>query len=340
MLKDKILDLAFSKFPTLEASSDYNAPRTVFRHISAPISVHIWDLHGNSRTIRVFSGGFDSMPVCLLGSFTDGQHSPLHQHDYIELAYVVSGSFSQNIGNMDYVFHENDVVIINQGVLHFDYLNANDACILFLNIPNQIFEQIFGNAETSYGNYIVELLLKRRSNYSHIHGSRKQRAVADGQDSVMARSLLEIIREICQPSPGSSQIIHGHLLRAVYHLAREYQFSLPDYSLRDMRRLLYDEVLHEIRVNCRDITIADLQRKYFYHRDYFNLLIKEQSGFTFRELRQRLRLEEAAKLLLETNMRVEDISLAVGYENQGFFYRIFTEHYGVTPRAYRMSRKR
>ena len=34
-------------------------------------------------------------------------------------------------------------------------------------------------------------------------------------------------------------------------------------------------------------------------------------------------------------MSVEEIADAVGYQNRGFFYRIFREEYGCTPARYR-----
>jgi len=343
MLKDEVMEWMASRRCSLAGNAELawldQLSKTVHRHMSDTISLYIWEMRRDC-TLKVFSKELYSAGFAILTRFQDGTRNTAHLHDYVELTYIVSGSFTKNIGGRDCTFRENDVVIINQGVPHLDLLAARDACIVFLNIHNRIFEQLFGGAQTSYSNFIINLLLKRRADYSHIHGSLKPEVRAEGHDSATADSILQIVREICRPSPGSSHIIYGHLLRAVYHLAREYRFSLPDYSVRDMRRLLYDEVLNEMRANCRDVTVEDLQKKYFYQRDYFNRLIKEYSGFTFRELRQRLRLEEAGKLLLETDMRVEEVSLAVGYENQGFFYRIFTEYYGATPRAYRLSKRR
>jgi AraC-like DNA-binding protein len=44
-------------------------------------------------------------------------------------------------------------------------------------------------------------------------------------------------------------------------------------------------------------------------------------------------------MLLETDARIEDIALAVGYENQGFFYRLFAEKYQQTPREFRINER-
>ena len=40
-----------------------------------------------------------------------------------------------------------------------------------------------------------------------------------------------------------------------------------------------------------------------------------------------------------TRLPVGDIITAVGYENTSYFYRTFSEMYGMTPREYRMRQK-
>ena len=44
-------------------------------------------------------------------------------------------------------------------------------------------------------------------------------------------------------------------------------------------------------------------------------------------------------LLVESELPIEEIAVAVGYENQSYFYRQFKERYGMTPRKYRLEHK-
>lgn len=67
--------------------------------------------------------------------------------------------------------------------------------------------------------------------------------------------------------------------------------------------------------------------------------IKQSTGFTFQELLQRRRFQKAVMLLIETDLPIEEIAVAVGYENQSYFYRQFKERYGMTPRKYRLEHK-
>ncbi len=47
------------------------------------------------------------------------------------------------------------------------------------------------------------------------------------------------------------------------------------------------------------------------------------------------RLENAARLLLQSNLPIEEVSTRCGFENTTYFYRLFGHRFGLPPRAYR-----
>ena len=51
---------------------------------------------------------------------------------------------------------------------------------------------------------------------------------------------------------------------------------------------------------------------------------------------QKARFRKATELLVRTDMSIDEIAIAVGYENQSYFYRRFKEIYGMTPRKYKI----
>ena len=64
--------------------------------------------------------------------------------------------------------------------------------------------------------------------------------------------------------------------------------------------------------------------------------IRRRTGKTYTQLLQEKRLAQAAFLLKNTDRNVDDIASAVGYENMGYFHRIFRENFGTSPRGYRL----
>ena len=47
------------------------------------------------------------------------------------------------------------------------------------------------------------------------------------------------------------------------------------------------------------------------------------------------RMETAARLLRRSDLNIQQIIAQVGYENTSYFYRLFHERYGLSPREYR-----
>ena len=64
---------------------------------------------------------------------------------------------------------------------------------------------------------------------------------------------------------------------------------------------------------------------------YLSKLFKEEKGVTFINFITDKRLEEAQKLLKETNLSIKEITAQIGYNDQNYFSRIFKNKYGVTP---------
>lgn len=74
---------------------------------------------------------------------------------------------------------------------------------------------------------------------------------------------------------------------------------------------------------------------------YFCRYFKKYTGKTITEYVNELRVNEAAKALMESDEKIIDIAGRCGYENMGYFIRRFTRSKGMTPSKYRAcSRKK
>lgn len=50
---------------------------------------------------------------------------------------------------------------------------------------------------------------------------------------------------------------------------------------------------------------------------------------------QEKRVQEASRLLIDTDLPIEEICHKVGYSDKGTFYGIFKAHQALTPKAFR-----
>ena len=95
------------------------------------------------------------------------------------------------------------------------------------------------------------------------------------------------------------------------------------------------ELERYIRLNAAEVTAAELEEIFHYHRNYYNLLLKKYKGKSFREYVQEIRIQRARELLLGTKLPVKQIAAQVGYENTSFFYQLFERVAGSPPGALR-----
>ena len=68
---------------------------------------------------------------------------------------------------------------------------------------------------------------------------------------------------------------------------------------------------------------------------YFSHMFKEKTGVNFSTYLENIRMTEAARLIKETDVSLNELYIAVGYNNSNTFRRAFKKVYGVTPSAMR-----
>jgi AraC-like DNA-binding protein len=145
----------------------------------------------------------------------------------------------------------------------------------------------------------------------------------------------QTILEIARHQVGSYHIVIGLTERLLSLLPLEYHIVLEKQTDINQRRLIFDDVQLYMQQHYRDISMNRLISLFGHNIDYFNRLIKYYTRLTYSKFLQNMRLERAEYLLKTTQYRIEDIAHQVGYENIGYFYRIFYEKYHVTPRVMR-----
>ncbi len=70
---------------------------------------------------------------------------------------------------------------------------------------------------------------------------------------------------------------------------------------------------------------------------YLCYLYKKQTGKTLNQFILDMRMQKARSLLLDTDRKVGDIAISLGYINQNYFTKTFVSYYGTTPSKFRNS---
>ncbi|MGI6566046.1 MAG: PocR ligand-binding domain-containing protein [Limnochordia bacterium] len=84
-----------------------------------------------------------------------------------------------------------------------------------------------------------------------------------------------------------------------------------------------------------ELTLEDVAQEVHFSPFYVSRLFKEELGLTFIEYLTKIRIDEAKRLLLETNKTVSEIADLVGYQDPSYFTKVFKKREGVTPTQFR-----
>ncbi len=98
-----------------------------------------------------------------------------------------------------------------------------------------------------------------------------------------------------------------------------------------------DEILEYLNENYKDpqLTIASIAEKHNVSSSYLSRMFKNLMGKGVLDYLHGLRIEEAKRLMRETNMSIKKISYLLGYYNSITMTRAFRRYEGVTPTDYK-----
>lgn len=96
------------------------------------------------------------------------------------------------------------------------------------------------------------------------------------------------------------------------------------------------EAVRYVRANfCSSINMAMVSNEVSMNYSLFSVLFKQYTGKNFVTFLQSLRVEEAKRLLLETDLRVNEICAKVGFSGEKHFLKVFKSLAGVSPGDWR-----
>ena len=104
---------------------------------------------------------------------------------------------------------------------------------------------------------------------------------------------------------------------------------------------LMNEIVQIVQNNCfsRDFSINTVADQLGMSAAYLGKVLKKVSGKTFSEYVLSQRMEEACRMLRETDMTIDEIVYSVGFGDTPYFYKLFKKLNGCTPVKYRQENK-
>ncbi|RUT35552.1 response regulator [Paenibacillus zeisoli] len=122
--------------------------------------------------------------------------------------------------------------------------------------------------------------------------------------------------------------VMGELLKIYGEQIRQRVAGSRSFHIEDVKEYI-DRYYYE------DIKISMFTEKYYLSREYLMKLFKQQYGFGIHEYMQSVRMEKAADLLNDPQLKVQEISEILGYKDKNYFSKAFRNYYHLSPSEYR-----
>ena len=256
-------------------------------------------------------------------------HFPAHGHDYVEMVYVCSGMVEHIVNGTAIRLKQGELLFLGQRATHEVWpAGRDDIAVNFIVLPQFFSDTLSAISEeaTPLRQFLIDCLFGQNIGPGYLHFQ-----VADDRpiQNLTENLLLTLLGETPYRRKVSQMTMTLLFLQLLGHTDKLAWDTQED----DILKLLRYVEDHYAAASLTEA--AELLRTDIYS---LSRLIRRQTGRTFTQLVQEKRLTQAAFLLKSTQQNVDDVALAVGYENVSYFHRIFKAAYGLSPRQYRLAK--
>lgn len=259
-----------------------------------------------------------------------GTKSTPHTHDFLELAYVLHGTAVHEFNeNEEEIISKGDYFIIDYHTAH-SYQSVNNCDFAVINC---LFLPQFVDKSLAYCRDFQTLLrhylIKIGGEYSRPNLANR---IFHDDDGKILDILRQMLCEYKEKHIGWSEVMRSKVIEVLILTARKLAFEEP-------QDIISNIMIQTHQNYNQKLTLGKLAAEMNYSLPYISKLFKEKKGMTFRAYLQKIRIDEACRLLANTDEKIANISKMVGYSDVDFFIKVFKASTGTTPQQFRLQLK-
>lgn len=266
------------------------------------------------------------------------QNSQLHQHQYIQINYVVKGRGYHIVNNTPHEIEVGDIFVMPPFVPHKILSSEKSAAVEVMEIefvPEFINEQ-FNNISQVRGlfdfSYIASFIVCVDEIRSNI------RLSAQDQQEVN-RIIQHLYQEYQLQRPLFEHAFKALLMQLLVIVNRSFS-ELPENSqyiqlYAKHRNTIENVVSHIEECYMEDLKVEDMARLAMMSQSYFCYFFKLLVGKTFTQYLIEVRLKYAKQALQQSDASITEVATNCGFNNVSHFIRTFKANVNLSPTQYR-----
>jgi len=266
-------------------------------------------------------------PLAVLEYRCDGGADRMHWHEYLEIVLCLEGRGRFLLGRREEPLEPGDVFVVDDSQPHVARPDADGELRLLLVLFRPELIAAPGCRPFDSG-YLAPFRAADQP-------SRRIPAA-----SALATDLRSVLHELAaiaaRHDPEDRHLLDANLRRALGLLLRGRPVDCGPGGPDAVRREQLRPVLAYVEEHCQErVTLGDVAEVVHLSPSRVRHLFRDVSGVGFKEYTTRVRLAEAKRLLLSTDLSVEEVAHSIGYTNLHQFYAVFRRYFGLLPAAYR-----
>lgn len=160
-------------------------------------------------------------------------------------------------------------------------------------------------------------------------------AIHTGENEIAQTLVLTIFTEYINQEKYSNATMRN-LLSLMFALILRDDKTTMDASIKTTRLdQQYQQIIHYLKQNYQTVDLTSLSEHIHFSKQYICKIVKEKTGDTFNSLLMNIRLEMVEQYLLESDLTLENIAYLCGFTAPSHLSKVFKNHYGMSPSAYR-----
>ena len=261
--------------------------------------------------------------------------APPHYHSYIEILYCTKGNFRVYLTGSEFPFCEGDMILISSGEVH-KVEHTDNARGKYITL--RIEPEILYSATQSF--YEMKLLLAFMVENTT---SQKLFKRTELQNSDVPNLIKNIFYEYITMDYGYELAMTSDICRIFLWIVRYWKtMDNTDnivFGTEELAERLYPAIEY-IRANFgEDISAKNMATLCSMSYSYFSRSFKNVFSMSFSDYLNQLRIYEAEKLLLTTDMNITEIGLNTGYTTTSYFIQQFKKIKSISPKQYKTQLK-
>lgn len=145
----------------------------------------------------------------------------------------------------------------------------------------------------------------------------------------------KIMESLFEQAAVNFKTLEKEVIRVVEPMTRflEDKAELCGYSTSVQKILKYVEEHYGER-----ISLAQISESIYLSQSYVSTLFKKETGKKFSNYLQEVRMKKSRKMLLDTQLSIQEIAVRSGFFDAAHFSHVFKEWYGLSPLEYRKAK--